>query len=74
MSRVTAASAPTCARCGRQSEPLFPREPIGQVCASCYETLGRLRPEWSRLEILGIAGLLLGSALIVLAVIALLLR
>lgn len=41
------------------------------MCASCYEVIGRQRPEWSRLEIAGVAGLLLGSALIVVGVIAL---
>lgn len=71
---VTAASLPACARCGKSADTLFPREPVGDVCSGCYESLGRLRPEWSRLEVLGVVGLLLGSALLVIALLALLLR
>jgi hypothetical protein len=71
---VTSATVPGCAKCGRTADKLFPREPIGQVCSHCYETLGRLRPEWSTLEILGILALLVGSALIVVAVVALIVR
>ncbi len=74
MTTETGGQTSTCARCGRVTEHLFPREPEGQVCSSCYESLARKRPEWSRLEILGIAGLLIGSALIVLAIVALILR
>lgn len=68
------AGGPTCAECGRRREPLFPREPVGPVCSTCYETLARRRPEWSALEIVGIAVLLLGSALLVIAVIALIVK
>ena len=64
----------TCAHCGRHADRLFPREKVGPVCATCYEVLGRQRPEWSRLEILGIAGLLIGSALLMIALIAFLVR
>ena len=71
---MEAAAAKTCARCGRASERLFPRPPVGQVCASCYESVARQRPEWSRLEIVGVVGLLLGSALLVIAVIAVIAR
>ena len=67
-------SLPLCAQCGRPSTRVFPREKIGQVCSTCYETLARRRPEWSTLEIVGILGLLLGSALLMIAIIALLVR
>lgn len=63
-----------CSRCGRPADRLFPREPAGRVCSACYESLARKRPEWSRLELLGVVGLLLGSALIVLAIVALIVR
>jgi hypothetical protein len=53
---------------------VFPREKVGEVCSSCYELLARRRPEWSGREIVGIASLLLGSALVMIALIALLLR
>lgn len=65
---------PSCDNCGRTVERLFPREPAGQVCSTCYETIGRRRPEWSAREIFGIAALLLGSALVMIAIIALLVR
>ena len=65
-----AADARVCARCGRTSDRLFPRQPAGHVCATCYESIGRQRPEWSRLEILGVVGLMIGSALLVVALIA----
>ncbi|MDP3713032.1 MAG: hypothetical protein Q8R60_11190 [Mycobacteriales bacterium] len=71
---MTSESLPTCAQCGRRQERLFPRAELGQVCAHCYESLSRLRPEWSRLEYLGTAGLLAGFALVVVAVVALLVR
>lgn len=74
LSGVSADSMQACAHCGRLQERLFPRERVGQVCSSCYESLGRLRPEWSRMEILGVLGLLVGSGLLVVAVIALLVR
>lgn len=79
LSRVTteppaAAAVLTCDRCGRTSDRLFPRPPVGQVCATCYESVARQRPEWSRLEIAGVVGLMLGSALLVVAVIALVAR
>lgn len=67
-------SLPQCAQCGRPSTRVFPRDKVGEVCSSCYETLARKRPEWSALEILGILGLLLGSALLMVAIIALLVR
>jgi hypothetical protein len=63
-----------CANCGRSGGTLFPQGKNGSVCATCYESLARRRPEWSRLEVLGVAGLLLGSALITLGIIALLVR
>ena len=65
---------PACDNCGRASERLFPRDKVGQVCGSCYESLGRMRPEWSRLEVLGVFGLLIGSALLMIALIGLLVR
>jgi recombinational DNA repair protein (RecF pathway) len=71
---VSTPSLQRCAKCGRSTDRLFPRDRVGRVCATCYETVGRQRPEWSRLEIAGIAGLMLGSALLVIAVIALLVR
>ena len=66
-----AADAQTCAHCGRRSEQLFPRDPVGRVCPTCYESLGRQRPEWSRLEIAGVVSLMIGSGLIVVGLIAL---
>jgi hypothetical protein len=71
---VSVESLPVCAQCGRSNGPLFPRDKVGDVCSSCYETIARERPEWSAREIVGIASLLLGSALLMIAVIALLVR
>ena len=67
-------SLPQCAQCGRAAPRVFPRDKVGQVCSNCYEALARRRPEWSPLEIVGILGLLLGSALLMVAIIALLVR
>jgi hypothetical protein len=71
---VSTPSLPLCAQCGRPSTRVFPRDKIGEVCSSCYESLARRRPEWSVREIVGIATLLLGSALLMVALIALLVR
>ncbi|GAC1441314.1 MAG: hypothetical protein NVSMB55_08740 [Mycobacteriales bacterium] len=65
---------PLCAHCGRPSERVFPRDKAGDVCSSCYEVIARRRPEWSRLEVLGVIGLVVGSALLMVAVVALLVR
>ena len=71
---VSTESFPLCAQCGRPSRRVFPRDKVGEVCSTCYEAIARRRPEWSALEILGIVGLLLGSALVMIAIIALLVR
>jgi hypothetical protein len=71
---VTTESLPLCSQCGRPAPRVFPREKVGQVCSNCYEAIARRRPEWSAREIVGIATLLLGSALLMIALIALLVR
>lgn len=71
---MTTESLPACAQCGRTSTRLFPREKVGEVCSTCYEAIARKRPEWSAREIVGILSLLIGSALLMIAIIALLVR
>jgi hypothetical protein len=71
---VSTESLPVCAQCGRSNGRLFPRDKAGDVCSTCYEAIARKRPEWSAREILGIAGLLLGSALLMIAIIGFLVR
>ncbi|MCU1589903.1 MAG: hypothetical protein JWP11_1159 [Frankiales bacterium] len=69
---MTSPTLPLCPQCGQPSEVIDGTE--ADICPSCREAPVSERPAWSALEIAGVVGLLLGSACIVIAIVAVVVR